>query len=236
MLATSSNGPRGGNRLPPGGIFIRADDESGAAARALQPLPAVIIQAARNSEIISQGGASGHCFLVVSGCVRTVRMLEDGRRQVGEFLLPGDVLGWEAPGGQEFAAEAVTDAVLRRFSLRAIEERADANPAFAQGLRRYAAGQFRNMRGRLVMLGRMTACERIAAFLLEMSERLRCLGRAIDLPMGRADMADYLGLTIETVSRGLGELRLRGAISIEQRRIIIRDRGALRLASSGRLH
>lgn len=215
MLATSSNGAHGGNQLPPGGVFTRA---------------------ARNTAIIRQGGESGHCFLVVSGCVRTVMILEDGRRQVGEFLLPGDVLGWETPGEQEFAAEAVTEAVLRRFSLRAIEERADASPAFAHELRRYAAGQFRNMRGRLVMLGRMTACERIAAFLLEMSERLRCLGGAIDLPMGRADMADYLGLTIETISRGLGDLRLRGAICIEQRRITIRDHAILLLASSGRLN
>ncbi len=198
---------------------------------------AATIQAGRGAEIIAQGEEAEYWFQVVHGCVRTVRLLEDGRRQVGEFLLPGDVFGWEALGEHEFAAEAVTQVTLRRFRLGAIEDRADQDRVFAHRLRRYIADQVRITRGRLVLLGRLTAAERIASFLLEMSERLNSPGKAvIELPMCRADMADYLCLTIETVSRGLTELRQLGAIAVERTRIVIHDRRALCLAGSDRFH
>jgi CRP/FNR family transcriptional regulator, nitrogen fixation regulation protein len=198
---------------------------------------AATVQVNRGTEIIAQGDEAEYWFQVVHGCVRSVRLLEDGRRQVGEFLLPGDVFGWEALGEHEFAAEAVTQVTLRRFRLGAIEEHADRDRIFAHRLRRYIADQVRITRGRLVLLGRLTAAERIASFLLEMSERLNCPGKAvIELPMCRADMADYLCLTIETVSRGLTELRQLGAIAVERTRIVIHDRHALCLAGSDRFH
>jgi CRP/FNR family transcriptional regulator, nitrogen fixation regulation protein len=187
----------------------------------------------RDAEIIAQGARAEHCFQVISGCVRTVRLLEDGRRQVGEFLLAGDVFGWDAVGEYEFAAEAVTPVTLHRFRLSTIEDRADEDRRFAQRLRRYTADQVRLARNRLVLLGRKTAAERIACFLLEMSERLHCPGQAvIELPMSRADMADYLGLTIETVCRGLTELRRQGTIAVERTRLVIQDPRALALAGS----
>ncbi len=200
-------------------------------------LAAAIVQFDRDAEIIAQGEQAEYCFQVVSGCVRTVRLLEDGRRQVGEFLFRGDIFGWDTVGEHEFAAEAVTPTSLRRVRLTAIEARADQDRAFAQSLRRYSADQVRLARGRLVLLGRKTASERIASFLLEMAERLRCTGNAvIDLPMSRADMADYLGLTIETVCRGLTELRRHGTIAVERTRIVIQDRHALALAGSDWMH
>jgi CRP/FNR family transcriptional regulator, nitrogen fixation regulation protein len=205
----------------------------------LEPLApaATNIQVHRDGDIIAQGGRAEYCFQIVTGCVRTVRLLEDGRRQVGEFLLPGDIFGWEMAGAHEFAAEAVTPATLRRFRLGAIEERADEDRVFAHHMRRYTAEQVRTARGRLVLLGRKTAAERIASFLLEMHERLRCSGAAaFELPMSRADMADYLGLTIETVSRGLTELRRRGTIAVERTRIAIHDGHALGAAGYDRLH
>lgn len=203
---------------------------------ALQPI-SVTLQADRDEEIVAQGDPAEYCFQVMSGCVRTVKLLEDGRRQVGEFLFSGDVFGWETEGEHEFAAEAVTAATLRRFRVSAIEARADRDRDFCQKLRRYIAAQVRAARSRLVMLGRKTASERIASFLLEMTRRLQAPGdTTIELPMCRADMADYLGLTIETVCRGLTELRRSGTIDVDRSIIVIRDPQALGRAGSDRLH
>ena len=200
-------------------------------------LVATSLQFDRDAEIIAQGERAEYCFQVISGCVRTVRLLEDGRRQVGEFLFGGDVFGWDAVGENEFAAEAVTPVTLRRVRLSTVEERADEDRAFAHRLRRYTADQVRVARARLVLLGRKTAAERIACFLMEMCDRLRCPGESvIELPMSRADMADYLGLTIETVCRGLTELRRQGTITVERTRVAIQDPRALALAGSDWLH
>jgi len=203
----------------------------------LPDLPATILQFDRGAEIVAQGETAKYCFQLVSGCVRTVRLLEDGRRHIGEFLLAGDVFGWEAADTHEFAAEAVTPVSLRRIPLSSVEERADKDRVFAQWLRRLVARQVRVTRARLVTLGRKTAAERIASFLLEMHERLQCPGKVvIQLPMSRADMADYLGLTIETVSRGITELRRNGMIAVERSCFAIRDPHALGLAGSDRIH
>lgn len=196
-----------------------------------------VLKLGRGSEIITQGATAEYCFQVIDGCVRTVRRLEDGRRQIGEFLLPGDIFGWEAIGEHEFAAEAVTAVTLRRLRLSAVERRADEDRAFAQRLRRYVTEQIKAARSRLVVLGRLRAAERIAAFLLEMNKRLGDDGSAVvELPMCRTDMADYLGLTIETVSRGLTELRRRGAITVKGAWIVIRDQDALDLEGAEYLH
>jgi CRP/FNR family transcriptional regulator, nitrogen fixation regulation protein len=196
-----------------------------------------MIHFGRDEEIIAQDEAAEYGFEVVSGCVRTVRLLEDGRRQVGEFLIPGDVFGWETGPDHAFGAEAVTPAVLYRFQLRTLEERAVTDSGFARQLRQHAAAQMRRMRGQLVLLGRKTAFERIASFLVDMGERLHGIGEpAIELPMSRTDIADYLGMTIETVCRGLSELRQRGTIAVERSRIVIRDQRALGVAGSDRLH
>jgi CRP-like cAMP-binding protein len=197
----------------------------------------VVIRAGRDEEIIAQGEESEHCFQVISGCVRTVRLLEDGRRQVGEFRFAGDVIALEMEGTQEFSAEAATPVTVRRFRLRPIEERARVDPIFACRLRRLVADQMRVARGRLILLGRMTASERIASFLLEMSSRLRRLGTSsIELPMSRADISDYLGLTIETVSRRLTDLRRRGVIELDRTRIAVNDHRGLGIAGSDRFH
>ncbi len=209
------------------------------AGQFLEPLvqTAANMQVHRDGEIIAQGDKAEYCFQVISGCVRTVRLLEDGRRQVGEFLMPGDVFGWEMAEIHEFAAEAVTEVTLCRFRLRTIEERADQDRVFASKMRRYTADQVRAARVRLVLLGRKTASERIASFLLEMQGRLCPPGAvAFDLPMSRADMADYLGLTVETVSRGLTELRRRGTIAVERTRVVVLDSDALGQAEPDRLH
>ncbi len=198
---------------------------------------AITVRADRDEEIVAQGESAGYCYLVVSGCVRTVRLMEDGRRQVGEFLFPGDLFGWEALDEHDFAAEAVTPVTLRRYPRSSIEALADRDRDFARRLPELTARELRAGRERMVLLGRKTASERVASFLLEMAERINPDGRAlIDLPMGRADMADYLGLTIETVCRGLTQLRRHGTIAVERAKVMIRDRSALGVAGCEVMH
>lgn len=207
--------------------------------RALEPLAsqAVIVRADREEEIVGQGEAAEYCYVVVSGCVRTVRLMEDGRRQVGEFLLPGDMFGWEALEEHDFSAEAVTAATLRRYPRRGLELLADRDHELARRLRELSARKLRAGRERMMLLGRKSASERIASFLLEMAERTGAGdGSPIELPMSRTDIADYLGLTIETVCRGLTHLQRQGTISIERARIGIRDRRALGVAGCEPLH
>jgi CRP/FNR family nitrogen fixation transcriptional regulator len=189
---------------------------------------ATTIRAERDEEIVAQEDQATWCFLVVSGCVRTVRLMEDGRRHVGEFLFAGDMFGWEALDRHDFGAEAVTPVTLRRYPRHELEQLADHDRGVARRLRELSSRRLRSGREHMVLLGRKTASERIASFLLEMAARTSPDGRAIiDLPMSRSDMGDYLGLTIETVCRRLTRLRLDGTIAIDGTKIAIRDRQAL---------
>ena len=212
---------------------------SSASSSVLEPLAAVgvTVRAERDEEIVAQGDAAGYCYLIVSGCVRTVRLMEDGRRQVGEFLFPGDLFGWDVLDEHDFGAEAVTAATVRRYPRRSLDALADRDRTFSQKLRMLTAGQLRAGRERLVLLGRKTASERIASFLLEMAKQMRAEGQGlIELPMSRADIADYLGLTIETVCRGLTQFRRHGIIAVERTKVVVRDRRALGAAGCEVLH
>lgn len=238
MLATAS-AMAWDPRLSAGGAFAgaRRPDDSQVARLVPRELPSTRIIVARDDEVVGQGAPAEYCYIVLSGCIRTVLLLEDGRRQVGEFLLPGDFFGWEALGEYDVSAEAVSPATLLRYSRRRLEELAGRDPALAVRLRALAAGQLRASRERIVLLGRRTAAERIAAFLVEMARRLRVgPGQSIDLPMSRADIADYLGLTIETVCRGISQFRRRALIAVERSRIAIRDYGALEAARNQSVH
>ena len=156
---------------------------------------------------------------------------------MGEFLLAGDIFGWDCGDEYEFGAEAVTAVTLRRVRLAAIEDRASRDLTFSQRLRSFSTAQLRLARGRLVLLGRKTAAERVASFLLEMADRLHVAGGpVIELPMNRGDIADYLGLTIETVCRELTDLRHQGTIAVERARISVLDSRALARAGSDRVH
>jgi len=190
----------------------------------------------RDHEIYCQGESAGSCYRVLSGCVRIVKLMEDGRRQIGEFLMAGDLLGFEALETHDFAAEAVSDVVLRRYPRRMVDRLAESNVALARRLRDRTAISLRMAHTRLLLLGRKTASERIATFLLEMVERLpQARARTLDLPMSRTDMADHLGLTIETVCRVLAHLRRDGTIAIDRSRIEIRDgTGLQQMASEAR--
>lgn len=191
------------------------------------------ISVLRDREIHGQGDQAAWCYRVISGCVRVVNLMEDGRRQISEFLMPGDTLGFDALDIYDFAAEAVSDVVLRRYPRRMVDALAERNVPLARRLRDAISTSLRTAHVRLVLLGRKTASERIASFLLEMVERLpQARANILDLPMSRTDMADHLGLTIETVCRVLGHLRRDSTIAINRSSITIRNTAALEQMAS----
>lgn len=181
----------------------------------------------RNAEIFGEDEPADYLYKVVSGAVRTCKLMSDGRRQIGAFYLPGDAFGLESEGLHLFSAEAIGDCeilVVKRAPFLA--EIARQPDLFAQ-LWSQTMDHLRRAQDHMLLLGRKNAQERIAAFLLELAERLSCSG-SIKLPMSRQDIADYLGLTIETVSRTLTQLERDGLIGIPvSRQIVLRNRAAL---------
>jgi CRP-like cAMP-binding protein len=183
---------------------------------------------ARDADIHAEGDAAEYCYRVVTGCVRTVRLLEDGRRQVGEFLLAGDLFGLEDAGTYDFSAEAVTEAVVRRYPRRMVEAMAETRPALSRRLRELMQAGLRVAHSRILLLGRKTASERIASFLAEMDRRAPRGGAFLELPMSRTDIADHLGLTVETVCRVLAAMKREGVLTISRTGVELRSRTALR--------
>lgn len=151
-----------------------------------------------------------HVFTVVRGVVRLYKLLPDGRRQIVGFALPGDFLGLALADGYGFCADAVTPVTVCRFARDHFAEYADQNPQMLRRLHDMATHELALAQQQMVLLGRRDAEEKIASFLLGLQKRwARISGRTsvtIDLPMGRQDIADFLGLTIETVSRTLNRM------------------------------
>ena len=182
---------------------------------------------ARNEEIFPEGDPGDCWYKVVSGTVRLCKLLADGRRHIAEFYFSGDCFGLENMPERLFSAEAIGDVVVMRYPRRATERLIDENPRLARGLRDMTLRDLANAQIRMMMLGRMSAPERVATFLLDMFER-RDADRALDLPMSRNDIADYLGLTIETVCRVMSAFKRGGMIDIPSpHRVVLRDRAAL---------
>jgi CRP-like cAMP-binding protein len=182
----------------------------------------------RDQELHEQGSPARYCYQIVSGCLRTVKLMEDGRRQIGDFLMAGDLLGFDVIDNYSFGAEAVTGTVLRRYKLCAVENLADNNPGFARWLRQRAARHLQATQTHALLLGRKSASERIAAFLMDMAHRSpRTASGTIAVPMCRVDIADHLGLTIETVCRNLTHLHRAGTITLTRGTVEIRDQAAL---------
>ncbi|HXQ84292.1 MAG TPA: helix-turn-helix domain-containing protein [Xanthobacteraceae bacterium] len=180
----------------------------------------------RNTEIFGENEPSDYLYKVVSGSVRTYKILTDGRRQVGGFYLPGDIFGLEFADEHTLSAEAITDTkvlVVKRSTINALAGR---DASIASELFALTGRELKRVQDRILLLVK-SAQERVASFLLEMAERVSG-GNSIELPMSRQDIADYLGLTIETVSRTLTSLEGAAAIEVPtSRRIVLRNRGAL---------
>ncbi|MBO0739273.1 MAG: helix-turn-helix domain-containing protein [Alphaproteobacteria bacterium] len=182
---------------------------------------------ARNAEIYAEGGDSDYWYKVVSGSVRICKLLADGRRHIAEFCFSGDCFGLENGSERIYSAEAVDEVIIMRYRRSATEQMVDQHPSLARLLRDTVLRELSNAHGRMLMLGRMTAPERVAAFLLQMYER-RARTKVLDLPMSRIDIADYLGLTIETVCRILSAFKREEVIAIPNpHRIELLDRCAL---------
>ncbi len=180
----------------------------------------------RNSEIFAEDEPADYIYKVISGSVRTSKILSDGRRQIGAFYLPGDIFGLQSDDEHSVSAEAITDVKVLVVNRCAFNTLAGRNTSIAQEIFAITSRDLRRMQKRILLLIK-SAQERVASFLLEMAERMPA-SNAIDLPMTRQDIADYLGLTIETVSRTLTALETAAAIELRSsRRIVLRNRVAL---------
>ncbi len=197
---------------------------AGAAIDDLMSQMGVSLHFDRDEEIYGQEEDADLIYRVIKGAVRTSRLMSDGRRQIGDFYYPGDVFGVEPEHEHVFSAEALCDSVvvaLKRTALR------DASGGQMDRLIWTAAScELRRAHDHVLLLGRKTACEKVATFLMGVLDRSP--GTGAHLPMGRQDMADYLGLTIETVSRMLTQLQASDVIKfIGLREFQVRNRQSL---------
>lgn len=191
-----------------------------------------IVTYPRDKAVVREGDRTDYVFKVVDGALRSVRLLADGRRCVTNFLLPGDFFGFSHDGHAAHTIETLGDVRLVRYSRAAFEALLDRNPRAVRQFLDMMCGELSAAQDRLVLLGRKSALERLSTFLLAMAEHKSAAvssEQALDLPMNRSDIADYLGLTVETVSRFLTQLRSRGIIDVRSaNQIVLLDRARLR--------
>lgn len=189
-------------------------------------LMGALVPFARNSEIYGENEPADYLYKVVSGAVRTYKVLVDGRRQIGGFYLPGDMFGLETGDEHTFSAEAITNCKIIVIKRSAVIALAARDNDVARQMWDLTAHELQRAQDRILVLIK-SAQERVAGFLLEMADRASD-GGAVELPMSRQDIADYLGLTIETVSRTLTQLEKSATIELPtSRRIVLRNRSAL---------
>jgi CRP/FNR family nitrogen fixation transcriptional regulator len=186
----------------------------------------------RNAEIYAEGESSGYVYKVISGVVRVSKLLPDGRRQISAFHMPGEMFGFEADEIHHASAEAVLPVKVVAFKWGGLLGVARQPVNVLSELLSLAVKGLKHTQDHLLLLGRKSALERLAAFLLEMD--LRTGSRhMLDLAMPRHDIADYLGLTLETVSRMFAELKDLGAIKLESaRRVHLLDPAKLKAMSA----
>ena len=183
----------------------------------------------KGTEIYGEKEPADYVYQVKTGSVRSYKLLSDGRRQIGAFHLVGDIFGLENCSEHRFTAEAIVDTTVLLVKRHSLELVAESDARVARNLLSMTTNNLQHAEDHMLLLGRKTALERVAAFLIEMDRRLTATA-VIALPMSRRDIADYLGLTLETVSRALSrlhELGILGFIGSNQRRIVLRDRHRL---------
>jgi CRP/FNR family nitrogen fixation transcriptional regulator len=183
----------------------------------------------RGAEIFGEAEPAEYVYQVVEGAVRSYKLLSDGRRQIGAFHLVGDIFGLENGTAHRFTAEAIVDTTVRLAKRASLEHVAEEDTTVARDLLDMTTSNLQHAENHMLLLGRKTSLERVAAFLLEMDGRLSAAG-VMALPMCRRDIADYLGLTLETVSRALSCLHEKGMLGFvgqTQRQIVLLDRPEL---------
>jgi CRP/FNR family nitrogen fixation transcriptional regulator len=184
----------------------------------------------RGREIYAEGSPADHFYQVVSGAVRIGKLMADGRRQITDFAVPGDMFGFDGMTEHLLSAEAITDVTLVRYARRSVQELARRESSVAEMMQAITLRHLTSAQMQMVLLGRKTAQERVASFLLDFAARTGAgsQGTEVGLPMSRYDIADHLGLTVETVSRILTGMRRDGLIGMnDAQHIRIRDRARL---------
>ena len=166
----------------------------------------------KGEEIYGRGTVATYCYQVVNGAIYISITLTNGRRQIGAFYFPGDVFGLEPTFRHRWSANAIVKATaVRRVKRKALLRKAESRLSFARGVRSIAERDLLHAEDHSILLGQLTARERVAAFLLQMNNRIGVSGE-IELPMSQADVGDYLGLAIETVSREISKLSDEGVL------------------------
>lgn len=175
-------------------------------------LEGTVRQVDAGQDLYTEGDTADRVYKVLTGAIRVARILPDGRRHIVGFYLPGDIMGLDEGAVHDFSAEAVAPSRVAAVTRSAVQALAAADQDAMVALWRLLAQENRREREHALMLGRMTALERVSSFLATFAARSP--SPELELPMSRADIADYLGLTIETVSRTMTLLRQRGRIKL----------------------
>ncbi|MCA8909380.1 MAG: helix-turn-helix domain-containing protein [Rhodospirillaceae bacterium] len=187
--------------------------------------------------IFSEGDPATNVFNVTSGTAKLYKLLPDGRRQITGFLFGGDFMGLSVNERYAYTAETVSATTICRFARRKLDTLMDEFPKLQRRLFSLASTELAAAQDQMLLLGRKTAREKIASFLIMLSQRAARRGQRdnpVGLPMGRADIADYLGLTTETVSRTFTQLKSSGVISLlENNRVDLIDRNAIHEIAEG---
>ena len=166
----------------------------------------------KNVEIYAESEPADYVYKVIGGAVRCYKILNDGRRQINAFYLPGDIFGLEIGGVHAFSAEAVVDSKILLIKRNSLIEIAARDNRVARELWTLTAAELQRMQQHAVVFI-MSAQERVVSFLVEIAKR-GATASEVELPMPRVDIADYLGLTIETVCRTLKQLEKSAAIEL----------------------
>lgn len=168
----------------------------------------------KGEELFAEGDEAEYFYQVVSGTIRSCKLLSDGRRQIDAFHLQGDIFGLEGGAEHRFSAEAVGDASVIAYRRSRLTALIQEDPAFRDRVISATLRSLERAQDHMLLLGRKTAQEKIATFLLDMAKRISADAARFELPMQRTDIADHLGLTIETVSRTLTQFARSGMIEL----------------------
>jgi len=216
----------------PVGLILDFGPQRGAAAR-IAPLEPLRRVNARET-LFYEGDPAEHVYEVEQGTITLYKLLPDGRRQVTGFLSAGHLLGLAHGGRYIYTAEAVTDVALARYPRAQFERLVREVPGFARRVFAATSDELRAAQDQMLLLGRKSADERVASFVLMMADRQEDAQGAVHIPMGRGDIADYLGLTTETVSRTLSKFKRDGLIGLSHpSRVELFDRDRLEGIASG---
>ncbi len=191
-----------------------------------------------HQSVFFEGDEADNLFVLISGALKLYKLLPDGRRQITGFLFTGDFLGLAFNDVHQYTAEALSPSRLCRLPRARIEALLEELPKLGNRLLSLASTEMASAQDQMLLLGRKTAKERLASFLVQISERAAARGKSeslIRLPMSRGDIGDFLGLTVETVSRTVTKLKADGLIALHEGNVVeLRDYdGLLEIAEGG---